>query len=104
LYYLDREVLEANLGLLKELNETRRCEDEKRGIVKNITFEELEEIGVLGAGYCFSCITLETLLSICCSLLWGGHATKLGCNFQLICKKTSSSFTPSWQAPPYIHL
>ncbi|CAK9879264.1 unnamed protein product [Sphagnum jensenii] len=50
LYYLDREVLEANLGPLKELNETRRREDEKRGIVKNITFEELEEIGVLGAG------------------------------------------------------
>jgi hypothetical protein len=71
LYYLDREVLEANLGLLKELNETRRREDEKRGIVKNITFEELEEIGVLGTGYCFSCITLETLLSICCSFFWG---------------------------------
>ncbi|KAH9556241.1 hypothetical protein CY35_07G016400 [Sphagnum magellanicum] len=50
LYYLDREVLEANLGPLKELNEARRREDEKRGIVKNITFEELEEIGVLGAG------------------------------------------------------
>jgi hypothetical protein len=50
LYYLDRAVIEANLGPLRDLNETRQQENDKRGIVKSITFEELYEIGILGTG------------------------------------------------------
>ncbi len=94
-------MLEANLGLLKELNETRRREDEKRGIVKNITFEELEEIGILGAGYYFSCITLETLLSICCSFLWGVMPPNLDVIFSRY-EKNSIFFHP-WLAGTPIH-
>jgi hypothetical protein len=47
---LDRAVVEANLGSLVELNELRRHEAEKRGLVKSITFGELQEIGLLGTG------------------------------------------------------
>jgi hypothetical protein len=43
-------VIEANLGPLRDLNETRQQENDKRGIVKSITFEELYEIGILGTG------------------------------------------------------
>jgi hypothetical protein len=50
LYYLDRAVLEANLGPLEEVREQRRKEDELKGIVKAIKLEELEEIGLLGTG------------------------------------------------------
>ncbi|BFI23367.1 hypothetical protein MPTK2_1g01440 [Marchantia polymorpha subsp. ruderalis] len=50
LYYLDRAVLETNLGPLSELNETRKKDFEKKGIMKQITFDELEEIGLLGTG------------------------------------------------------
>lgn len=51
LFYLDRAVVEAQLGSLQELNEIRRREAEKRGLVKSITFAELQEIGLLGTGY-----------------------------------------------------
>ena len=47
---MDRAVVEANLGSLVELNELRRHEAEKRGLVKSITFGELQEIGLLGTG------------------------------------------------------
>ncbi|CAM6121132.1 unnamed protein product [Calypogeia fissa] len=50
LYYLDRGVLEANLGPLEELYETRKANAEKNGIVKKISFEELEVMGLLGTG------------------------------------------------------
>ncbi|KAG6541701.1 hypothetical protein Mapa_016966 [Marchantia paleacea] len=50
LYYLDRAVLETNLGPLSELNEIRKKDFEKKGIMKQITFDELEEIGLLGTG------------------------------------------------------
>lgn len=50
LYYLDRGVLEANLGPLEELYKTRKTNAEKNGIVKKISFEELEVIGLLGTG------------------------------------------------------
>lgn len=55
LYYLDRAVVEANLGPLKELYEIRKRENEKCGIVKQITFEELQEIGLLGTGALLIC-------------------------------------------------
>lgn len=51
LFYLDRAVVEAQLGSLIELTEIRRREAEKRGLVKSITFAELQEIGLLGTGY-----------------------------------------------------
>lgn len=50
LFYLDRAVVEAQLGSLIELIEIRRREAEKRGLVKSITFAELQEIGLLGTG------------------------------------------------------
>ncbi|KAJ7523712.1 hypothetical protein O6H91_18G059600 [Diphasiastrum complanatum] len=50
LFYLDRAVLEANLGPLQEIIELRRQENEKRGIVKTIALEDLHEIGLLGIG------------------------------------------------------
>ncbi|KAL2650296.1 hypothetical protein R1flu_018424 [Riccia fluitans] len=50
LYYLDRAVLETNIGPLQELNETRRKETERKGIMKQITFHELEDMGLLGTG------------------------------------------------------
>jgi len=51
LFYLDRAVVEAQLGSLQELNEIRRREAEKRGLVQSITFAELQEIGLLGTGF-----------------------------------------------------
>ncbi|KAL3701970.1 hypothetical protein R1sor_019992 [Riccia sorocarpa] len=50
LYYLDRAVLETNIGPLHELNETRRKEVERKGIMKQITFNELDDMGLLGTG------------------------------------------------------
>ncbi|XP_073394573.1 uncharacterized protein [Physcomitrium patens] len=50
LFYLDRAVVEAQLGSLMELNEIRKREIEMRGLVKSITFAELQEIGLLGTG------------------------------------------------------
>lgn len=50
LVYLDRAVLETNFGPLEELAEQRRKENELKGIVKTIVFEELEVIGLLGTG------------------------------------------------------
>ena len=44
-------MVEAQLGSLIELNEIRRREVEKRGLVKSITFAELQEIGLLGTGH-----------------------------------------------------
>jgi len=59
LFYLDRAVVEAQLGSLQELNEIRRREAEKRGLVKSINFSELQEIGLLGTGYHHSALLIN---------------------------------------------
>lgn len=50
LLYLDRAVFEANFGSLEELNEERKRENERKGIVRTVRFEDLEIVGLLGTG------------------------------------------------------
>jgi hypothetical protein len=77
LYYLDRAVLEANLGPLRELYETRKADAEKKGIVRKIAFEELEVIGLLGTGQYFAAVDLYSVITLDANFLRFNHLSCL---------------------------